>query len=81
VELERARTEGYSIDNEEFSPGLRCVAAPVYDNQQEVVCAISVSGMPNRMKPERMPALGRLVAETAAELTRTLGGASEPLPH
>ena len=81
VELERARTEGYSIDNEEFLPGLRCVAAPVYDNQQEVVCAISVSGMPNRMKPERMPALGRLVAETAAELTRTLGGAPEPLPH
>jgi hypothetical protein len=33
------------------------------------------------MKPERMPALGRLVAETAAELTRTLGGAPEPLPH
>lgn len=78
-ELERARGNGYSIDDEEFLPGLRCVAAPVYDNQQEVVCAISLSGLPNRMKPERMPALGRLVAQTAAELTRTLGGTPQPL--
>ncbi len=73
-ELERARVNGYAIDSEEFQPGLRCVAAPVYDNQQEVVCAISLSGLPNRMKAERMPTLGRLVAQTAAELTRTLGG-------
>ena len=73
-DLERARDNGFSIDDEEFLPGLRCVAAPVYDNQQEVVCAISVSGLPNRMKPERMPALGRLIAQTAAELTCALGG-------
>ena len=73
-ELERAREGGFSTGNEEFQPGLRCVAAPVYDNQHEVVCAISVSGLPSRMKPERMPALGRLIAQTAAELTCTLGG-------
>jgi IclR family acetate operon transcriptional repressor len=73
-ELGLARQEGYSIDNEEFSPNLRCVAAPVYDGQHEVVGAISVSGLPSRMRPERMPMLGRLVAETAAELTAALGG-------
>jgi IclR family acetate operon transcriptional repressor len=50
------------------------VAARVYDNQQEVVCATSVSGLPNRMKAERLPALGRLVAQTAADLTSALGG-------
>ncbi|RYE71740.1 MAG: hypothetical protein EOP19_31465 [Hyphomicrobiales bacterium] len=76
-DLGRARQDGYSIDNEEFSPNLRCVAAPVYDSQQEVVCAISVSGLPSRMRPERMPMLGRLVAQTAAELTAALGGLPE----
>lgn len=79
-ELGRAREEGYSVDNEEFVPNLRCVAAPVFDNQEEVVCAISVSGLPNRMLPERMPSLGRLVAQMAAELTRTLGGTPR-VPH
>ena len=73
-ELGRVRQEGYSIDNAEFSPNLRCVAAPVFDSQQEVVCAISVSGLPSRMRPERMPMLGRLVSQTAADLTVALGG-------
>jgi len=74
-ELADARTNGYSVDDEEFLPGLRCVAAPVYDSQAEVVCAISVSGLPARMTAERIPTLGRLLAQTAAELTMVLGGA------
>jgi IclR family acetate operon transcriptional repressor len=73
-DLGRAREDGYSVDNAEFSPNLKCVAAPVFDNQQEVVCAISVSGLPSRMRPERMPALGRLVSQAAADLTAALGG-------
>ena len=72
--LARTREAGYSVDYEEFSTNLRCVAAAVFDNQQEVVCAISVSGLPSRMPPDRMPALGRLIADTAAELTFALGG-------
>lgn len=79
ADLARARESGYAVDNEEFSTNLRCVAAAVFDNQQEVVCAISVSGLPSRMHPERMPALGRLIANTAAELTFALGGT--PPPH
>lgn len=73
-ELGRVQQEGYSVDNEEFSPNLRCVAAPVFDSQQEVVCAISVSGLPSRMRLERMPTLGRIVSQTAADLTVALGG-------
>lgn len=73
-ELHRARGDGFAIDDEEFLPGLRCVAAPVFDGNQEVVCAISLSGLPNRIRPERLPSLGRLVAQTASELTRALGG-------
>lgn len=73
-ELEQARDDGYAVDNEEYQNGLRCVAAPVFDSHQEVVCAISVSGGPNRMRPERLSALGRLVAQTANELTIALGG-------
>ena len=79
ADLARTREAGYSVDNEEFSTNLRCVAAAVFDNQQEVVCAISVSGLPSRMHPDRMPALGRLIAHTAAELTFALGGT--PPPH
>jgi IclR family transcriptional regulator, acetate operon repressor len=73
-QLDEARRRGYAVDDEEFVPGLRCVAAPVYNDSAEVVCAISVSGVTMRMTSERVSALGNLVARTARELTATLGG-------
>jgi IclR family acetate operon transcriptional repressor len=74
AQLTEARRTGFAIDDEEFVPGLRCVAAPVYNDAAEVVCAISVSGLPERMTPERLPALGRLIAGAASDLTTALGG-------
>jgi IclR family acetate operon transcriptional repressor len=73
-ELTETRRTGFAVDDEEFVPGLRCVAAPVYDDKADVVCAISVSGLPARIPPERLPVLGRLVARAASELTTALGG-------
>ncbi len=72
--LAQARAEGYAVDDEEFQPGLRCIAAPVYDQQGEAFCAISVSGLAQRLTPERVPATGKLVAETARAMTLFLGG-------
>jgi IclR family transcriptional regulator, acetate operon repressor len=74
AQLADARREGYSVDDEEFVTGLRCVAAPVYDDKAEVAFAVSVSGLPLRMTTERLPVLGRLVAKTAREITTALGG-------
>lgn len=73
-EFARARAVGYIVDDEENRAGLRCVAAAVHDRQSEVVCAISVSGLTARVTLDRIPALGRLVAQVASELTSALGG-------
>ena len=68
------RRDGYALDDEEFLTGLRCVASVVYDDQGEALAAISVSGLASRVPAERVPELGRLVRETARELTLALGG-------
>jgi IclR family acetate operon transcriptional repressor len=73
-ELATIRANGYAIDDEEFMPGLRCVAAVVYNNQAEALCAISVSGLSARLTSERVAGIGHLVNETARELTIALGG-------
>lgn len=52
-ELARVRERGYAIDNEEKIDGLRCVAAPVRGNDDEVLGAVSVSGPSSRMTGER----------------------------
>lgn len=74
AQLKAARRDRYTVDDEEFVSGLRCVAAAVYNDQSEVVCAISISGLLARMTWDRIPVLGGLLAETAQELTQALGG-------
>jgi IclR family transcriptional regulator, acetate operon repressor len=73
-ELEAIRRQGYAVDDEEARIGLRCVAAVVYNDCGEPLAAISVSGMTSRLTEDRLPALGRIVREVAAELTVALGG-------
>jgi IclR family acetate operon transcriptional repressor len=72
--LETVRRDGYAVDDQEFLMGLRCVAAVVYNDQAEALAGISVSGLASRVPQERVPELGRLVRETARELTLALGG-------
>jgi IclR family transcriptional regulator, acetate operon repressor len=72
--LEIVRRDGYAVDDQEFLTGLRCVAAVVYNDQAEALAAISVSGLASRVPSERVTELGRLVRETADELTLALGG-------
>ena len=43
-ELDWIRAHGYSLDNEEFEIGLRCVSVPVYDISNKIIAAINLSG-------------------------------------
>jgi IclR family acetate operon transcriptional repressor len=72
--LQDIRQQGYSVDDEEALIGLRCVSAVVYDDCSEPLAAISVSGKASRVPNDRLPILGKLVQEVAAELTKALGG-------
>ena len=73
--LHDIRQQGYSVDDEEALIGLRCVSAVVYDDRSEPLAAISVSGKASRVPHDRLPVLGKLVQEVAAELTKALSGA------
>jgi IclR family acetate operon transcriptional repressor len=73
-ELQTIRRQGYAVDDEEARIGLRCIAAVVYNDCCEPLAAISVSGMTSRLTNDRLPVLGRIVCEVAAELTVALGG-------
>ncbi len=52
-ELDRIQEEGVAFDEGERIKGLRCVAAPVLDADDDVLGAISVSGPANRLRGDR----------------------------
>jgi len=72
--LEEVRAVGYAIDDEEFVAGLRCVAAPIFDETGLPAAAVSISGPSARIDRARLPGFGRLVARVASEATRDYGG-------
>jgi IclR family transcriptional regulator, acetate operon repressor len=57
--------QGYSVDDEEFALGVRCVAAPLRDELGRVVGAIGISGPTARVSLERLSELGVRVRKVA----------------
>ena len=68
------RQRGYSFDDEEHARSTRCVAASIFDEHAEPLGAISLAGPSSRLSDERIRQLGPIVAHTAEELTKKLGG-------
>ena len=73
ADLERARACGYAVDDEEHAIGLRCLAAPIFDETGDVVGAISASGPMARIGDERMAQLGALVLEASRAISADMG--------
>ena len=73
-ELQMVRRRGYAVDNEEARLGLRCVAAVIFNDCNEPLAAVSISGMTDRLNDERVPEIGTIVRQVAAELTSELRG-------
>ncbi|TPD93971.1 glyoxylate bypass operon transcriptional repressor IclR [Pantoea vagans] len=72
--LEQVRKAGFSLDDEEHALGLRCVAAPIYDEHGEAFAALSISGPIARMTDDRITELGALVIREARQVTLAYSG-------
>ncbi|MBV9289920.1 MAG: helix-turn-helix domain-containing protein [Hyphomicrobiales bacterium] len=75
AELETVRTRGYALDDEEHAAGLRCVAAPIFDETGEAIAAVSVSGPIVRIGEARLAQLGEMVIASARAISADMGGA------
>lgn len=72
-ELRRSAQRGYAIDDAEDEGQGRCVAAPVYNDEQRVVAALGVSGPLVQVDLDRIDALGKLVKNYAGQIAERLG--------
>lgn len=77
TDMTEIRSRGWSIDDEEHTLGMRCVAAPIFDEYGEAVAGISISGPAVRLPDDKVAALGPVVRAAAGELTKAMGGKSK----
>lgn len=72
-ELEHVRQVGYGIDDEENSLGVRCLGAPVFNEESHAEAAIGVSATLSQVPSEAIPRYAEMVKEAARRISMQLG--------
>jgi DNA-binding IclR family transcriptional regulator len=71
------KAAGVATDEEEYIPGVRCMAAPVRDRDGMIVASIGISAPATRFPPERTATAAKQVMEVAAEINAMLSTEAE----
>ena len=72
-ELAAIRARGWAVDDEERTEGMRCIAAPIFNEFREATAGVSISGPLARMS-RAGPDLGERVRAAADRITLAIGG-------
>ena len=68
-ELDKVRRHGIAVDDEEAELGLKCLAAPIHDDEGHIVAALSVSAPADRHDPNWVAQ----IKQTADAVSHALG--------
>ncbi len=71
--LEDIRSQGYAVDDEEKTIGIRCLSAPVYDVTQKAIASIGISGPALRLTVDKVHLLAEVVMQEATAFSKILG--------
>lgn len=67
-EMENIRKKGYAVDNMEHEYGIRCVAVPIFNCEDQVVAAWSLSGPSLRFTDEKIEHYASLLKTNVEEV-------------
>ena len=81
AELQRIRSAGYALDDEEHHEGIRCIAAPVFAYTGHAVASLCLVGPKVRMTRQKLRALREPLLARAQALSTALGGADDSAPR
>jgi DNA-binding IclR family transcriptional regulator len=72
-EIAQVRAQGYAVDDEENSPGVQCVAAPIFGSQGVVAAAVGASGTTSQVDGAALQKIADRVKEAARHISQQLG--------
>jgi IclR family acetate operon transcriptional repressor len=73
----RIRAEGYATDDLEYLEEVRCLAAPIRDQDGVAIASIGISAPASRFPKSRVPTMARLVRQVAEAINNSLQAGSE----
>ena len=65
--LDEIRNRAYSIDDEEYEYGLRCVATPLFNRENILIGAVGISGSSARLTLEKLNTYGKIISDIVAK--------------
>jgi DNA-binding IclR family transcriptional regulator len=77
-DLEDVRRRGYAFDNEMVTPGISCVASPVFSHESIPVAAVGVTYVAAQRPAEDAEFAARVVKEMSDRLSSALGYTPSP---
>jgi DNA-binding IclR family transcriptional regulator len=72
-ELEKVRTQGYAVDDEENNLGARCLGAPVFNQSSGIEASLGLSGTVGQVNPSTMPRIIEALKDAARHISMQLG--------
>jgi IclR family transcriptional regulator, acetate operon repressor len=72
--ISETRQRHFAVDNEVNAIGLRCVAAPIFDEYGNPIAALSIAGGVQQIEIGSLGTIGGAVRLAAAEVTQNIGG-------
>jgi DNA-binding IclR family transcriptional regulator len=79
-DIRQTRCQGYVVSDEDVTPGIRAVGAPVRNHTGKIIAAISLSGLSARFAPQRVDELARILVANTQRISRQMGYREEPCP-
>jgi len=71
--LKKVRANAYALDDEEEEPGVRCVAAPIFNHRGDVVASAGVVSLSHDLRGNGLKRVAATVIETARTISAELG--------
>ena len=71
--LEKVRHRGYAIDDEEIELGVRCVGAPIFNQNGRAIAAISVSGPVSHITVQSVSTIATHLLRCCSDISASLG--------
>ena len=71
--IEQTRKNGYAIDEEEYAPGVRCMAVPISNAFGKTIAAVGITASTSTFTKAKIAPMAKKLKAAAAEISSNMG--------